>query len=155
MDSHDKLAAAKRDVFGDAPALDAEGEPLEKGVGSAYHAMTPTARSHYHAARAYALTDDFVAQCRALLATGTKLQAANKAAVDAAATAKTETPATALTDAERVELTRLRLAQDQKPAADPLSDAERKELNDLRAKSQQPPAPVRGIESGAIGQSPG
>lgn len=128
MDSHDKLAAAKRDVFGDAPALDAEGEPLEKGVGSAYHAMTPTARSHYHAARAYALTDDFVAQARALLATAQKLAAANKAAVESAATAKVETPATALTDAERVELTRLRLAQDQKPA--PVfgeTDAERAE----------------------------
>lgn len=89
MESHDTLAAVMKNIFGDAPVLDPDGEPMEKGIGSPYHAMSPAARAHYHAARAYALTDDLVAQARALLATATKLAAANKAAVDSAAAAST------------------------------------------------------------------
>lgn len=92
MDSHKTLATARQDVFGKDPVLGTDGLPLERGVGSHWHRSHHIQKAHYHAAAAWAGTDDLVSSAKALLATAEKIAAAAKASIEAAALARDDAP---------------------------------------------------------------
>lgn len=117
--SQKQFADAKKDAYGDKPALDAKGEPLEKGVGSPYARLSLAGKAHLFAAEAYAAADAVVAAAKHLAEAGLKLAEHNKRAVDAAAACKAEPVATAaaLSNDERAELEALRKADADRKAA--------------------------------------
>lgn len=90
MDSTATLAAAKTDVFGKDPVLGTDGQPLERGVGSPWARADHIKKARFHAAYAWAGTDDLVSSAKALLATAEKIAAASKASIEAAAKADEE-----------------------------------------------------------------
>jgi hypothetical protein len=92
MDSTSTLAAAKTAVFGTDPVLGTDGQPLERGVGSAWHRAEHISKAHFHAATAWAACDDLVSAAKSLLASAEKISAACKASIEAAAVAKDEQP---------------------------------------------------------------
>jgi len=92
MDSASTLATAKTAVFGKDPALTPDGQPLERGVGSAWHRAEHINKANFHAATAWALCDELVSTAKALLATAEKISAAAKLGSESATAAKAETP---------------------------------------------------------------
>lgn len=89
--SNTTLERTKTEVFGENPALGRDGEPLERGRGSAFEAASPAAKAHFHAASAHAAADEVAMLARQLAAAATKLGDALKATVDAADAAKKST----------------------------------------------------------------
>lgn len=93
---------SEAEVFGRDPVRGRDGEPLERGAGSAYAAQSPAAKAHFHAVAAHAQVDEVLALAKQLTDAAAKLGLASKAAVDAAQACKVApAPAPAVDAAEQ------------------------------------------------------
>lgn len=98
-----ELDKAETDAYGENFARGPDGQPLERGHGSRYAKMHPSARAHLHILKVHAATDALIAQAKGMVDVATKLAADSKAAVESALAAKAQPIAATAADEPTVQ----------------------------------------------------
>jgi hypothetical protein len=83
-------AESEREVFGDNPVRGPDGEPMERGHGSRFAAMSPAAKAHFHAVASADTVEQVLSLSKQLTDATAKLAREHKAMVEAVTAAKVD-----------------------------------------------------------------